>query len=344
MISVIIPVYNVEQYLDCCIQSIQNQTYNDLEIILVDDGSPDRCPQICDEYAKNDKRIKVIHKKNAGQGLARNDGLDIARGEYFIFVDSDDFLAENAIELLVKASEKGKYDMVYAALYNNWTPENGGTILYSFNETKNGKKEIAEALTDLTASQWNDPKPAIRFMGACGYLIRTSIIRENRLSFRSEREVGSEDLAFLYDLYPYINSIRYIPEPLYFYRLNINSTSHVFQGEKHISRIDTALQYLLDSYISQEYKEIQYSIYKHIIRTSGIIFEKILKSNLPLSEKRNLTHRISNKNIWKKIAKECPIKELPHSYRYYLDIFLHNRFFMALIRQKLYAMRRKLIK
>ena len=90
MISVIVPVYNVEKYLDNCVESIVNQTYKDLEIILVDDGSPDNCPAMCDEWAKKDDRIKVIHKENGGLSSARNAGLEAANGEYIAFVDSDD--------------------------------------------------------------------------------------------------------------------------------------------------------------------------------------------------------------------------------------------------------------
>ena len=94
-ISVIIPVYNVSQYLHRCVDSVINQTYSDLEIILVDDGSPDDCPIICDEYSKKDARVKVIHKPNGGLSSARNAGLDIATGEYVGFVDSDDWIEED---------------------------------------------------------------------------------------------------------------------------------------------------------------------------------------------------------------------------------------------------------
>lgn len=90
MISVIVPVYNVENYLDNCVESIVNQTYKDLEIILVDDGSPDNCPAMCDEWAKKDSRIRVIHKENGGSSSARNAGLEAANGDYIAFVDSDD--------------------------------------------------------------------------------------------------------------------------------------------------------------------------------------------------------------------------------------------------------------
>lgn len=100
MISVIVPVYKVEKYLPQCVESIQNQTYRDLEIILVDDGSPDGCPQICDAYAKKDDRIKVIHQANKGLSGARNAGLNMATGEYIAFVDSDDFILPHMFEIL----------------------------------------------------------------------------------------------------------------------------------------------------------------------------------------------------------------------------------------------------
>lgn len=108
LISVIVPIYNVEKYLKNCLDSILNQTYKNLEIILCDDGSTDTCPKICDEYAKKDSRIKVIHKKNGGLSDARNAGLEIATGEYITFVDSDDFLFSDMIEILYKLCEKYK--------------------------------------------------------------------------------------------------------------------------------------------------------------------------------------------------------------------------------------------
>ena len=100
LISVIVPVYNVEKYLDKCIQSIADQTYRNLEIILVDDGSPDRCGAICDEWAARDSRVRVIHKENGGAGLARNVALDVAKGELIAFVDSDDYIAPDMLSYL----------------------------------------------------------------------------------------------------------------------------------------------------------------------------------------------------------------------------------------------------
>ena len=111
LISVIVPVYKVEAYLNKCIDSIISQTYKNLEIILVDDGSPDNCPKICDEYAKKDKRIKVIHKKNGGLSDARNNGLRIATGKYIGFVDSDDYIDDGMYEYLYSLIKKYDADI-----------------------------------------------------------------------------------------------------------------------------------------------------------------------------------------------------------------------------------------
>ena len=122
MISVIIPVYGVEKYLSRCLDSIINQTYRDLEIILVDDGSPDNSGKICDEYAAKDSRIKVIHKENGGLSSARNAGLDVATGEYIGFVDSDDWIEPQTYNMLFSAIEKNNSDIAicgHRMVYDN---------------------------------------------------------------------------------------------------------------------------------------------------------------------------------------------------------------------------------
>lgn len=114
LVSIIVPVYKVEPYLRRCLDSIVNQSYANLEIIIIDDGSPDACPQICDEYANKDNRIVVVHKKNGGLSDARNAGLDICKGEYISFIDSDDYVDSNYIESLIEPTEKKSYDFIIA--------------------------------------------------------------------------------------------------------------------------------------------------------------------------------------------------------------------------------------
>lgn len=127
-ISIIIPVYKIEKYLDRCLESVVNQTYTNLEIILIDDGSPDNSPKICDEWAKKDKRIKVIHKKNEGVSIARNKGLEVATGEYIGFVDGDDYIEPNMYKRLYELIKESGADI--AQCRSQSFSQNGEKIAY----------------------------------------------------------------------------------------------------------------------------------------------------------------------------------------------------------------------
>ena len=116
LLSIIVPIYNVEEYLPECLDSIFAQTFTDYELILVDDGSPDNCPKICDEAASKDARVRVIHQKNGGLSAARNAGLDIARGEWIGFIDSDDMIPVNYYETLYRAAQDGKAELAVCNL------------------------------------------------------------------------------------------------------------------------------------------------------------------------------------------------------------------------------------
>ena len=126
LITVIIPVYKVEEYLEKCVQAVCRQTYKNLEILLVDDGSPDRCPEMCDAFALQDDRIRVIHKKNGGLSSARNAALDVARGEYIAFVDSDDTVEADMIESLYRGIQKYNCEI---AICNHYVEENGRLVM-----------------------------------------------------------------------------------------------------------------------------------------------------------------------------------------------------------------------
>lgn len=137
MISVIVPVYNVEKYLDRCVESVLNQTYKDFELLLVDDGSPDECPRLCDEWAKKDERIKVFHKSNGGLSSARNYGLDRAKGDYIAFVDSDDFVHPDYLNLLYSALTQADADVAICDYIN-----------FKENDVINYEKEKTEAFEE----------------------------------------------------------------------------------------------------------------------------------------------------------------------------------------------------
>lgn len=146
LISVIVPIYNVEKYLDRCVDSIINQTYKNLEIILVDDGSPDNCPKMCDDYAEKDSRIKVVHKENGGLSDARNVGMEVATGEYVSFIDSDDYISLDFYETLFQTMIDNDSDIVECSVVKFYEDNN-------FDEYRNDLKvtnyETVDALDGL---------------------------------------------------------------------------------------------------------------------------------------------------------------------------------------------------
>ena len=167
LISIIVPIYKVEPYLRRCLDSIVNQTYTNLEIILVDDGSPDGCPQICDEYAAKDNRIVVIHKENGGLSDARNAGLDICKGEYISFVDSDDWVTPTYIEYLIKAIKDNNAELAVC----NYTQTKQSYIL----NIPNTSPPEYEILTSTSAVKKLWSKDNVTFVTSWGKLYKASL-------------------------------------------------------------------------------------------------------------------------------------------------------------------------
>lgn len=169
--SIIIPVYKVENYLDKCVQSTINQTYSNIEIILVDDGSPDRCPFLCDEYAKKDSRIKVIHKENGGLSDARNAGIRKASGEYIIFLDSDDYIELDTCERLLPFT-KDNYDIIA-----------GDGVSYGAEKRLSHSFDIPFGISGreyMKAALYHKQMP----MTGCLYIYKRSFLSENNLTFK----------------------------------------------------------------------------------------------------------------------------------------------------------------
>ncbi len=154
LISVIVPVYKVEAYLDKCVQSILSQTYRNLEIILVDDGSPDNCPAMCDEYALQDYRVKVIHKANGGLSSARNAGMEIATGDYIGFVDSDDWIAPDMYQVLLDGFTQNN-DAGITAVGRVYVDEQGKFGPSSYDALENRRLKASEWVCLLTGSNSN---------------------------------------------------------------------------------------------------------------------------------------------------------------------------------------------
>lgn len=232
--SVVLSIYNVEKYLNRCLDSVINQTYKNLEIILVDDGSPDNCPQICDDLAKEDSRIKVIHKENAGLGEARNSGLDVATGDFVAFFDSDDYIDKKLFEELYRVIINENPDLIE---FGHHDVDRQGNITKTFIpktllEKYEGEEVLSKFLPELICT---DPKTGTAsnlLMSAWSCLYRRQLLVECNFHFVSEREYISEDVYSLMKLMPNVHSVSVVQKAYYYYCENDQSLTHVYNPKR----------------------------------------------------------------------------------------------------------------
>ena len=234
VVTVVLPVYNVEKYLNRCIKSVVNQSYKNLEIILVDDGSPDGCPKLCDRWAQKDSRIKVVHKKNAGLGYARNTGIDNATGEYICFFDSDDYIALDAIEKAVKLAKNSRADIVnFGFCYVDDGGMTGRCIIPQMPKSIYEGKDVQNIfLPELISPDIKKGFSSNLWMSAWTNVYSMEIILNNKWKFISEREIISEDIYSLLNLYKYVNKVAILSEALYFYCENGTSLTHTYRKDR----------------------------------------------------------------------------------------------------------------
>lgn len=227
-VSVIVPVYNVEKYLDRCVQSLINQTLQDIEIILVDDGSPDLCPQICDRYATEDKRITVVHKENGGLSSARNAGLKIAAGDYIGFVDSDDDVELNMYERMSSIADQNTVDFVMSDYLR--IPQSGNLYIKTLNidEGYYDKDKIRKDIFPQLIMGENLEYGPLLSVWHCLY--RKRFLDEFSLTF-SESVKWSEDNLFSAIMGYHCNSFYYLKgEALYHYYQNAGSITTAYRN------------------------------------------------------------------------------------------------------------------
>ena len=250
LVSIVVPIYNVEQYLEKCVESICRQTYENLEIILVNDGSPDHCGQMCEEYAKKDNRIKVIHKKNGGLSDARNSGVKLATGKYLLFVDSDDYIAKDLVEKTAAIAEKNNCDMV---LYDYYYVEPDNVEIRSTIVPANKVISLEQEHTLLLAAT-----------SACAKLFNREFYVKANCPF--PQGIYFEDLATTSIFFMRAKRVYYLKEPLYYYinRENSIMTGKNFEKSSHDKLV--ALEHILSAYKKEgkyeEYRqELEYLVF-----------------------------------------------------------------------------------
>lgn len=219
-ISVIVPIYKVEAYLPKCVDSIRNQTYRNLEIILVDDGSPDGCGALCEEYARADSRIQVIHKPNGGLSSARNAGLDIASGDWIAFVDSDDWIEPDTYEAMLSSAKRHEVPLVCAGRYDvdEQTMERTRGLCPEREETVSGEEMVSRIF------RWNQMDSSV-----CDKLFAAHLWKEIR--FPQGKVV--EDVPTTYRIVLLAGKAVLLPKPVYNYLCRANSITTAAMTEKN---------------------------------------------------------------------------------------------------------------
>ncbi len=293
LISIVVPVYNVEKYLKKCIDSIINQTYKNLEIILVDDGSPDNCGKICDDYAEIDNRIKVIHKKNGGLSDARNVGIKNSLGKYISFVDSDDYIKSNMIEELYKAIKEGSQISICNRLeyFESMNPPKSKKSFVNDNEFLIMDKK--EGIAELCSFRLFDMS------------VWAKLYKKN-LFDTIEFPIGklSEDYYIMYKLFDKCQKISYINKPLYIYNQRQGSISknkkinydYKIAAEEQMNYIEQKYPDLKE-YVRTAYALSNMTIFNWYItnrkKVPSLTEYKELKSNV----KNNIQYITNNKKI-----------------------------------------------
>lgn len=321
-VSIIIPVYKTEKYLERCLHSLLNQTLSEIEIILVDDESPDNCPLLCDSAAKKDSRIKVIHKKNAGAGYARNAGLEIASGEYIGFVDSDDYVDLRMYENLYNAAEKYSADFVLSGVCfvdGNMFAKDGERIEKNYFDEDTifeSEDDIKKLLLGVVGALPEEPDDSRYGMSVWKNLFRRDIIEKNALKFLSEREIMTEDALFMMDFIPCIKKAVGVKGAYYNYCRNEDSISKAYKED----RLEKSIVFLneVEKRLKLHIPEESYRIY--LDRFTQAFARVICSQEIMYAEDNKIGYSVLRKRLKRVCTSENTVNALKNYPWYKLPV------------------------
>ena len=323
-VSIIVPVYKTEPYLSRCMDSLLNQTLKDIEIVLVDDGSPDNCPKMCDEYAMQDTRVKVVHKKNGGLGLARNSGLDVASGDYVGFVDSDDFVELYRFKAMYKKAIEFDAD---ACLEGNKEYDDG-KIKRITHDKMNRLFEGTDIKNSLIPSILGSDAKGNDYVGMSVWrgIYRRSLIEQFHIRFYSEREYISEDVLFDMLFYSQAKRVYIARTTGYYYCMNPGSLTHTSNPRKYL--LNDALHIKLRGILQEmDLPDVAFSRmdYTYIFNMKACIRNEV-EAVRSIGVKTVLTH----------ITDICNSPELIDTLKKYdsSSLPVHKKFFVYLLKAK----------
>lgn len=266
MVSIIVPIYNTERFLKECLESILNQTYTEIELLLIDDGSSDSSGKICDTYAKIDSRIRVVHQENRGASAARNRGMDLSQGEYIIFVDADDVVGPHMVERYVNTLESTEADICIS--------EHTGKFEDIFNPAIQRPTIFSakDALHNTLALGRSN-------MGPVTKIIRRSVLKD--LRFFNNIKIG-EDVLFNVQLFTSVEKIAYLPEFHYYYRSSVESSTTSDGFEEKVQTVLLAFSEM-DKVIFNKMPDLIYDLKRKKCRSSLHVIDRMIKLQIPAS-------------------------------------------------------------
>ena len=300
LVSVIVPVYNVENYLEECLNSIMGQTYSNLEILLIDDGSKDRSGEICDQYAKKDNRIKVYHKSNSGVSKTRNYGLDHCTGEWVAFVDSDDYIEKNYIESHLACNPN---------YFNVGGHNSFGNNISGIERHMVKTERYYDLLRDLDKIDVTPFSIEINVIyHICSKLYNNKILQANHIRF-PENMILAEDCCFNIDYLRYCSKVAMIPYSGYYYRHAHQTPVYKMdlrQYQTHCTILDKCFKDLGDTYKGYEFTNISTSLYQSFLSS---LKDGLIDKNMNFN-KLNEEHKINEVDeivTFKKLSYAKPV-------------------------------------
>lgn len=333
LISIIVPVYNTENYLEKCLYSLVNQTYKNIEIIIIDDGSPDNSMNIIQKFVLADNRVKVISQKNQGLSGARNTGMNNANGDYIMFIDSDDWIEIDTCEKAINASEKYNADVVFWPYIKEFSDLQKDNYLFDKTEiiwSEKNINQLSRRMVGLVGDELANPQSIDNLVTAWGKLYKKSVIGDVR--FTDTKIIGTEDALFNIEVFLGINSAVYIPDLLSHYRKDNESSLTHNDKKKLVSRwreMYSRIKFLLDrNDMSREY----YDALKNRICFGliGLGINLAEDKKMSFKEKKKEIYNILSMKHYQIALKDLDFSYLPIQWKVFFKLAKNNNALLLL--------------
>lgn len=328
-VSIVVPIYNAQEYLTQCVESLTGQDYENIEILLIDDGSTDNSSEICDNLQAECNKIRTIHKENGGAASARNLGVKEATGDYIMFIDADDWLELNAVSVIASHMDKHQLDVIrfnYVREYGDKSLEKKNTFLQErvYEEEECG--QICRQVLGLVGEELSHPENMNFLASVCFSAYRRQLIIESGVEFVSLREIGSfEDGLFNFELFFYVKKYEFVDMPFYHYRKTDNQSASIKYRNNYLGQKLVLIE-KIESVIEGHHRkeELQEALSSRAIYDTMELCFNALRKEKGFWEKRKEIRGILKNPQLKQIRKGFKLKRLPLKWKLYFFFMKHG--------------------